>query len=175
MNEYSLAKVQLFSLKATDSLRILILFILNFMYMTIAVRLLRFDSYLFATTINFPIGMLFAMNNKKGIGRYLIIALLILLFLFVMHLNIKTSLSIKSSVFSFFFFFINSILPIYNKLFYYIGKNSLLFYLFHIALLEPIHMLVNNKWLLPLSLFVFTFLCIFAYNKLETIITKIIK
>lgn len=68
--------IGLFSFKVTDNIKILILFLLNFIYITIAVRALNFDAYLFATTINFPLGMLLALNKNKGMSTYLIIALL---------------------------------------------------------------------------------------------------
>lgn len=164
--------IALFSLKISDEFKVFTLFFLNLVYVTVAVRILNFDSYLFGTIVNFPLGMYLASKNNGHGNIYLSIILLILLFIFSMHLNVKTSLSIKSPVFSLLAIYICAIIPISNKLLYYIGKKSLLFYLFHIAIIYPLQLLVPQWWLLVFSVFTLTFVLVYLYARVEAFLAK---
>lgn len=163
--------ISLFSLKISDELKVFILFFLNLVYVTVAVRYLNFDSYLFGTIVNFPLGMYFALKDNGHGNFYLSIILLTLLFIFASHLNVKTSLSIKSPIFSLLLINVCAIIPS-NRLFYYIGKKSLLFYLFHIAIIYPLQLILYQWWLLAFSVFTLTFVWVYLYTHVEAFLTK---
>ena len=125
--------------------------------------------YLFCTTINFPLGMIYAAY-RKGIRfdeKYFGLFLSGIAFCLFLKYSRDYSLAFYSPAFSFLSVYVCSKVNIANRFFDYIGRNSLLFYLFHIAVIPQLCGVIHNEWVFLVSVFATTFTSVFIYKFLE--------
>lgn len=157
------ASILVFCLPLNEQLKVIIITLIDLLYFYVSNKYLNFSPYLFATTLNFPFGMILAYLCKHNMKNCKLLCVQsIILFGLSIHYCSMLPLVFYSMAFSICCICICSFVDIRNKLFKYIGDNSLLFYLFHIAILYPIqHSIRNNYVVLSLFLFLLPFIFVF--------------
>lgn len=163
--------------------RLLVPTICTGIYYLIAWKCLHWSPYLYCTTLCYILGLWFAAYkpkldlkfSTKILGTIIFFALYICFKRFNLHLPVPP-LTVYAICFSLFMVFLVSLIDIVNPIFYYIGKNSLLFYLIHIPLLSYVLRLRPTDSFNPNYAFgamlVITFVLCLLYNKCEEKLDK---
>lgn len=150
-------------------------------YLYIAWKVLRLTQYWFGSFICFPAGMwlgAYKEELKDVLNQKIIIAILSLVFyvVFLKYDFLPTRACFKYSImFCLLFVSLGSIVNIQSKLLYFIGKNSLLFYLIHIALLLLLSEsnFFSEQYMLTCGItMVSTTALVYLYVKLQTLIQQ---
>lgn len=136
----------------------------------------NYPQFIYVLSINFPVGMIMGYYNGKillfnrSTSQKKLLTLLggtlciFLLLFFVNSYLHNPFLAIISSIsFSISAILLISFVDVNKRWLYYIGKNSICFYIFHIVLLYPIGLLTNNIWVFSLLLLALTFFFVKAY------------
>jgi len=160
-------------------LRLSLVALICSLYIYIAWRVLHLPGYRWCSSICFPFGMwlsAYREDLRNVLSRKLAIAVIaaVIYVLFVNYDFLPMPRSIKyEPAFCLMTVSLISIFNIQSKLLYFIGKNSLLFYLIHIAvliLLEESNF-IGNRYILTLGVtLVATLALCWVYTKVENLI-----
>lgn len=150
-------------------------------YILIAWRVLHLPEYMWCSVACFPLGMwLYAFRNelqaimKQKILVFVISCLIYVLFLFYDFLPMPASIKYEPA-FCLMMVSTFSLVNIQSNFLYFIGKNSLLFYLIHIAILLLLTKLTffTQQYMLMLGVVFFsTTSLVYIYVKLQTYIQQ---
>ena len=162
-------------------LRVSFVTVICMVYIYIAWKVLRLPQYWFGSFICFPAGMWLSAYKEelKGVLSHKIIIAILSLVLYVVFLKydfLPTLACFKYSImFCLLFVSLGSIVNIQSKPLYFIGKNSLLFYLIHIALLFLLSesKFLSKQYMLTLGIIlVGTIALVYLYVKIQTLIQQ---
>jgi len=162
----------------------LVLLIVHIIYVLIAWKL-HFKTYLFVSILLFPIGIIYAAYFKhlNDIStRTKVLALIVLLILYCgAEFTIKHHIIIAykiwlSILFPFIAIIVVSMINIRTKVLNWMGSNSLMLYLSHIAILYPAaRVWALNEYLLWVYTIVFTAIVCAIYLKVEPWMKRVMK
>ena len=134
----------IFKINVTRKNKVIIISIISLIYYVVAVRYL--PDYWYTSVLCFPMGMIVALK-KSWFTTYIQI---INCFVFIVCLKLihrMDMLFITAITFCFATLFVIRYIKINSKKLNFIGTNSLCFYLFQLALLKPLMMLLSNPLL----------------------------
>ena len=161
--------------------RLLIVSVFSVAYYLIAWKILQLPMWWWGTSLCIVAGMWMAAYkdelHKVYNKKYIILIFSIVAYYVTFHYNV---LPIPSRTIHSFFFAIailsfGSVFNIANPILDYIGRNSLLFYLFHIAMCEllvPSMKIFSNQWVALVFILASTTLLCFVYNVVKKQLQK---
>ena len=161
--------------------RLIILSLFSVIYYTLAWKILQLPMWWWGTSLCIVAGMWMAAYkdelHKVYNKKYIILIFSIVAYYVTFHYNV---LPIPSRTIHSFFFAIailsfGSVFNIANPILDYIGRNSLLFYLFHIAMCEllvPSMKIFSNQWVALVFILASTTLLCFVYNVVKKQLQK---
>lgn len=123
------------------------------LYADLAMGLMR---YYTNSIICFPIGILCSMLYplfKKNISHIIVLSCFFVLFIIIEKFGFRYADYILSILFSFICIGVTAIVNVTNRMFDYIGKHSIMFYVLQIALLEPL-LKIQSPWLYSIGILV---------------------
>lgn len=152
---------------------VIVLFLFTICYIVIC-KWLGMGSHWYNSSLCFSTGAIISLVlRNKTVVLPPPIACTSLIFSVLMLVYGTFSAILNALLFSAFSISAVSLLHLGSVVISYLGKNSYQFYVFHIALYIPFASVSQNGWVYCLSVIFATVICVLAYNKVSSYISRI--